>query len=646
MSVKYTDASEVLLNAINVWDVGSIRNILDESPEIVLSYTENGKSLLHMICIAENFKSVKENCEDFNVLDRKKYLIYMLIDAGVDLELVDKAGNTCLFYAVESKDIFICDILLQCGADMWTKTESFLILHVVDRLSFLFHHVNLFAILCFNISIYEYASQIQSNELKEVFQKFSPGLWKAVECEDIYQVRRLINLWCRTDLAKNSILLKDIALGTGNEEIISLILGIFDTMKLIYYIFAKNIKAISSLLETNRQRIRLDLRKMSDRGAPIIYYLIQSEDIAVIELFIKHGCQLYTIMQDDFRYDMPVLYSALKAGTPVSVIEALLPLNKPHQEEMLYKILYRGQTVLEVALAQNVNIDVFNVLIDRGGPQLLCERNQVNQTVRDLAIFSGKAQYVDAIDTNISSWILHPWKYSGRRQKLALYGWNLEAIEDELKKDVYLDDYFVHYKPLQLQMKHLCEAIEKGDIKTFLELKTFLYESDESAFLWHGRVVGDGIPHLHRAVLYNRLKMVEIILAEKPHKESIDNLFDQNRRTALHYAYASASMKGIKSLLMSYGCSEHVLDKMNREPLDFRDKQDTDDMMELLHRLKSKDSSAWEIDPWKEVDTKQKTLYCEHFEEVYGKGTVEQYSDSESESSEDEAQTASACAIS
>ncbi|GFQ99418.1 ankyrin repeat protein [Trichonephila clavata] len=621
MSVKYTDASEVLLNAINVWDVGSIRNILDESPEIVLSYTENGKSLLHMICIAENFKSVKENCEDFNVLDRKKYLIYMLIDAGVDLELVDKAGNTCLFYAVESKDIFICDILLQCGADMWTKTE-------------------------FNISIYEYASQIQSNELKEVFQKFSPGLWKAVECEDIYQVRRLINLWCRTDLAKNSILLKDIALGTGNEEIISLILGIFDTMKLIYYIFAKNIKAISSLLETNRQRIRLDLRKMSDRGAPIIYYLIQSEDIAVIELFIKHGCQLYTIMQDDFRYDMPVLYSALKAGTPVSVIEALLPLNKPHQEEMLYKILYRGQTVLEVALAQNVNIDVFNVLIDRGGPQLLCERNQVNQTVRDLAIFSGKAQYVDAIDTNISSWILHPWKYSGRRQKLALYGWNLEAIEDELKKDVYLDDYFVHYKPLQLQMKHLCEAIEKGDIKTFLELKTFLYESDESAFLWHGRVVGDGIPHLHRAVLYNRLKMVEIILAEKPHKESIDNLFDQNRRTALHYAYASASMKGIKSLLMSYGCSEHVLDKMNREPLDFRDKQDTDDMMELLHRLKSKDSSAWEIDPWKEVDTKQKTLYCEHFEEVYGKGTVEQYSDSESESSEDEAQTASACAIS
>ncbi|GFT10210.1 ankyrin repeat protein [Nephila pilipes] len=620
MSIKYANVAEVLFNALKTWDVDCIRTVLDETPEMILSYIENGKNLLHMVCSAENSESIEENYEDFNMLDRKKCFIYMLIDAGVDLEHVDKAGNTCLFYAAQMEDIFICNILLQCGADMWAKTEL-------------------------DISIYEYASRQLSIELKEIFQKYSPGLWKAVECENIYQVRRLINLWCRTDLSKKGIVLKDIALSTGNEEIISLILGIFDTMKLIYHIFAKNIKAISALLETNRQKIRLDLRKMSDRGAPIIYYLIQSEDIATIELFIKHGCQLYTIMQDDFGYDMPVLYSALKAVTPVNVIEALLPPNKPHQEEMLFKILYRGQTVLEVALAQNVNPDVFNVLIDRGGPQLLCERNQVNETVRDLAIFSGKIHYVDVIDTNISSWILHPWKYPGRRQKLALYGWNLEAIEDELKKNVYLDDYFVHYKPLQIRMKHLCDTIEKGDIKAFLELKTFLCESDESAFLWHGRVVGDGMPHLHRAVLYNHLKMVEIILAEKPPKESIDNLFDQNRRTALHYAYASISMKEIKRLLMSYGCSEHVLDKMNKEPLDFRDKQDTDDMIELLHRLKSKDSCAWEIDPWKEVDIKQETL-CGHFEEGYGMETI-QYSDNESESSEeDEIQATRSCAIS
>ncbi|GBN15955.1 hypothetical protein AVEN_253135-1 [Araneus ventricosus] len=367
---------------------------------------------------------------------------------------------------------------------------------------------------------------------------------------------------------------------------------------------------------------------MSDRGAPIIYYLIQSEEIPIIELFIQHGCQLYTIMQDDCGHDMPVLFSALKAETPLNVVEALLPLNKPLQEEMLYKILYRGCTVLEVALDQNVNPEVFSLLIDRGGPLLLCERNQINQTVRDLAIASCKTQYVDIMDSSISSWILYPWKYPGRRLKLAVYGWNLEAIEEELKKNLYVDDYFVHHKPLQIQMKQLADAIEKGDMKTFLEIQSSLSELDESVnLLWYGRVVDDGMPHLHRAVLHNQLKMVEIILAAKPPKESIDNLFDQNRRTALHYAYASASMEEIKRLLMTYGCSEHVLDKMNREPLDFRDKRDSSEMIQLLHRLKTKDFSWYENDPWK---LERLVDECSHSDEG------EESSDEESELSEEE----------
>ncbi|KAF8769873.1 putative ankyrin repeat protein-like protein [Argiope bruennichi] len=548
------DTLHILISAVISWDHQLVRNLLDENQEFSFS---SRKNLLHVIC--NESKKSEGNCEQLTFFNIKKSIIYMLVDAGVDLEQLDEAGNTCLFYVVKNEDCVICDVLLQCGADMWAETED-------------------------------------------------------------------------------GAMLKDIALSTGNEEIINLILGIFDSMKLIYHIFAKNVKAVRLLLETNHQRVRLDLRKMSDRGAPIIYYLIQSEEIAIIELFIHHGCQLYTIMQDDLGLDMPVLFSALKAETPVNVVEALLPPCKPLQEEMLYKILYRGYTVLEVALAENVNLEVFSLLIDRGGPLLLCERNQMNQTVRDLAIASCKEQYLDIIDSSVSSWILYPWKYPGRRLKLALYGWNLEAIEEELKRNLYVDDYFVHHKPLQIQMKQLADAIEKGDMKTFLEIESSLSELDDSAnFLWHGRVVDDGMPHLHRAVLHNQLKMVEIILSAKPSKESIDNLFDQNRRTALHYAYASASMKEIRKLLMTYGCSEHVLDKINREPLDFRDKQDSPDMIQLLHRLKSKDFSWCENDPWRNERCVDESSYSEE----------EQSADQESElSEEDEMIRTRSCAIS
>lgn len=39
------------------------------------------------------------------------------------------------------------------------------------------------------------------------FISFQPGLWKAVEYENIYQVRQLINYWCRTNLQKVKIFL-------------------------------------------------------------------------------------------------------------------------------------------------------------------------------------------------------------------------------------------------------------------------------------------------------------------------------------------------------------------------------------------------------------------------------------------------------
>ncbi|KAG8177871.1 hypothetical protein JTE90_004267, partial [Oedothorax gibbosus] len=477
-----------------------------------------------------------------------------------------------------------------------------------------------------------------------------PGLWKSVESEDIYRVRKLVNLWCRTDLHKNGVALRDVALGTGNEEIISLILGIFDSMKLVYHIYAKDIRAISNLLEINRPRLRLDLRKMSDRGAPILYYLITSEYIAAIELFIKHGCQLYSIMQDDLGYDMPVLFSALNAEVSAAVVEALLPPGKHQQEELLYKILYRGHSVLEVALANNVNLDVFKVLIDRGGPLLLCDRNQANQTVRDLALLSKKSSYVNVIDQVLCDWIKNPNAHPGRREKLALYGWDFEVIKEDLKGNLYTDEFFTHFQNLQCQMQEICQSIESGDLNTFLELKAD-FENEDENFLWHGRM-GDGMPLLHKAVIYNRLSMVEIILDHKPPTESIDNLFDQNRRTALHYASASASFKDIKKLLMSYGCSEHVLDKVNREPLDFRDKQDTADMMQLLDRLKTKDFKEAEVDPWSDdkvvqIHTHSSPSTCCHSSNTICEGTTSEPSDCESfsEASEEESTRVKSCVI-
>ncbi|GBO12992.1 hypothetical protein AVEN_94264-1 [Araneus ventricosus] len=66
---------------------------------------------------------------------------------------------------------------------------------------------------------------------------------------------------------------------------------------------------------------------------------------------------------------------------------------------------------------------------------------------------------------------------------------------------------------------------------------------------------------------------------------------------------------------------------MNREPLDFRDKRDSSEMIQLLHRLKTKDFSWYENDPWK---SERLVDECSHSDEG------DESSDEESELSEEE----------
>ncbi|GBO17239.1 hypothetical protein AVEN_226430-1 [Araneus ventricosus] len=120
MSTK-DDISHILISAVKSWDHELVRKILDENQEFSFPLNQSVKSPLHIIC--NEVQKSEENCEQFAFFNQKKSIIYMLVDAGVDLEQPDKVGNTCLFYAVNNEDSVICDVLLQCGADMWAETE-------------------------------------------------------------------------------------------------------------------------------------------------------------------------------------------------------------------------------------------------------------------------------------------------------------------------------------------------------------------------------------------------------------------------------------------------------------------------------------------------------------------------------------------
>lgn len=118
-------------------------------------------------------------------------------------------------------------------------------------------------------------------------------------------------------------------------------------------------------------------------------------------MLVEAGCRIFTIMRlkSDPSIELPVFFAAiLNRNLRPDLLEALLPRGKPKQDELLYRLLYQGKNVLEVAVENELNADAFRILVDRCGARVIADRNAKCQTVRDFASECEKNIYVQIID--------------------------------------------------------------------------------------------------------------------------------------------------------------------------------------------------------------------------------------------------------
>ncbi|KAG8182721.1 hypothetical protein JTE90_026172 [Oedothorax gibbosus] len=148
--------SEALTYAVKNVDSDRIRAILDSAEYLSFTSSSNDGSPLHLICdLVKGHTSDLEWDGGSIDLEKVKLIIYMLIDSGIDTEIVDKSGNTCLFYAVKNESAYICDILLQCGADMWSLNELLKFTKLLTYSAFACDHFEqAFIICCYCLSCY------------------------------------------------------------------------------------------------------------------------------------------------------------------------------------------------------------------------------------------------------------------------------------------------------------------------------------------------------------------------------------------------------------------------------------------------------------------------------------------------------------
>lgn len=527
----------------------------------------------------------------------RRLITYVLVDYEKthrqQKEIADSLDESLLL-TLTTNDAIVADVLLQAGANMFALT------------------VNEEGI---KMTIYDRIMGSSNSCIKDLVDKYFPGIWSAVETENIEELRRLVNNWCSTDIFRGSDHLIDVALRGGHEPIIRLVSGVFWTMKLIRAVLAGNVRAVKELVTTQLKELNLDFRNMSEEGAPILYFTIKRNDIEITRLLVEAGAKLFTLfrLREDTSVEIPVFFSAIiDSELAPPMLEALLPKDYPKQDELLYRMLYRGRTCLEIAIEKDLNTRAFEILVDRCGAKLLADRNERCLTARDIASESGKTHYVRIIDFYIENCVQNPLSHPYQRQVLAVAGYDFAQISFQ---NPPVDNFLSLVCDYQSQVKRLGKAIEDDDTEAFNSLAHWRpkYLPDaglfESLLVWDGREGAENpLPLLHRAVIFNRAEIVKTILALKPPGQSIDTLFDNQRRTALHYAYALRDLSVIRQMLREYGCSEHSLDRNGREPLDFKERADFVNMQKLINRLRfaefaEEEPNAWENTSEDEFDS-------------------------------------------
>ncbi|GAB1597567.1 AlphaAlpha-latrotoxin-Lh1a, partial [Argonauta hians] len=523
-------------------------------------------------------------------------LVYLLRNAGLNINHPNaKDGSIPLLtYLQNGKEIdanFI-EALLRCNADVYAVNQAGI--NVLDELS-------------------SKKSTLQNN-VKEVFEKYMPGMWNAVENDDLMSVRRLVNQWCRTDIEKNGKTLVQLAIERGIENMDRLVSEINPSMDLAHGVLADDIILVSEIIESKKP-MNMNFRNGGDQGATPIYYALCNNNFKITDLLIAHGARLDTTLSDGDEFDIPLLFAVLMKCSTSHISPELIRKIIPNKPENLSKLFYRGQNVILHCIDYLVPKEIVEVILEKGCANLITAKNKFNLNSREYAAECDATYVVEAIDKAVFRWCfesktdanfkllaLHEYRYFVMPLENKPSGKNEESTSVSKKAPDHNISAFHHFDKYQDKIKLFVTAVVEGDVED-VSHNLFINDPELSAFepcLAGARYKGDGQPVLHKAVLRCYVPIVRTLVHTLVYKNklNLDSLRDQFYRTALHYAYGMPEDNEISNILIDYGCSEFTVDKDGRSPLSFKDRRNQKSMADLLEYQLKQNLAIPEPNPW------------------------------------------------
>ncbi|XP_043210259.1 uncharacterized protein LOC122375121 isoform X1 [Amphibalanus amphitrite] len=498
-------------------------------------------------------------------------------------------------------------------------------------------------------------------ELADLVELFRPGLWTAVAEERLGDVRRLLNLWCRVDLRRNGRTLRQLALDTGNESIISLILNIEPTMKCAFLVLAGDEDGLAEHLASPAgKKVNPNFRKQSERGAPLLYFAAASGSAANCRLLVERGASVGVQMRDTEGADLPLIFALLNSSTSPEVIRCVLPpgvcedgCDSPsgrQGRQLLQSVCYRCRNVLTHSVEADLAPEVIATLLQAAGPELVCERGTDNLCLAERLV--DRPPLLTLLRATVRAWTCGG---AARHHLVPLLVRGCDWLEPLLAGDGRLVDGLrsdsdkaagdVQDGPqmagaVQQERQTAGEEVnerlasteepaasmdeQERRLSSFLQERRSaqgvvdalyrclkedcpqedfdrLAEQLPNEWLWHARPTGSGTPLLVLAALTSRPAAVARLSRGL---SSVDLVRDGFRRTALHYA-CGTDCQPVRRALLRAGGSEHTLDVHGREPLDFTDVVGSERLAELLRMRRDQEYTRAEPDPWEPEHRRQ-----------------------------------------
>ncbi|XP_064639046.1 uncharacterized protein LOC135494725 [Lineus longissimus] len=510
----------------------------------------DGYTYLHLV--VERYYAT----EDVVVKNHLVRILYRLALDGVDVNARDAHGDTILIKAFNEEDRRLLEHVIRLGVDASIPSGNG-------------------EVVCME----KYDHKGRYVLTKKPRRIDMPGLWVAVEDNDVDRVKRWLKVWCRVNITRFDRKVLEVARAKGYTEVASALEEYAHVNEFVCSTFACDTKRMKHYLALGKGKWKVNIKDefyhagyKHDRSSeyvprPLIISAIEICTAEVVRFLLEYGADL-TVQYEECAPCGPAAFWAFRDVIDCDVTKEVakaadLVLRDERGATMLHKAILKKDAkkaeIVKVLLERGINVASrdLNGLTGRDyctmGVIPDIEANQIRPVIDDYVLYCVSTGEFEIVERLILDGYDHILDISGTaKKKTARELAYLKEQKDILELLAEIPEY-------EVLIDSLHTACKSGDLKTLTKLS----QEKKGAY---GKDKG-GRNMLHMAVLWGQAEVVACVVEQYPDLiKDKDNLL----RTPVHYACCLGDGRKILQIINTAGMTNlAVLDANNISAVEY-----------------------------------------------------------------------------